>query len=171
MRMNPNRGQPASAWLRKSRPADVAAVLEENADEPHALELASALAGQLIERTSDLTDLIRATLSRVRDNEREQSVRRVFQALRIAVNEELIGLASALTAAAGRLGAGGRMVAISFQSLEDRIVKHTWRALEAAGQVRILTRRPVTAGEAEMDQNPRARSAKLRALECVREGS
>jgi 16S rRNA (cytosine1402-N4)-methyltransferase len=90
---------------------------------------------------------------------------RTFQALRIAVNEELVGLGPALEDATRRLAPGGRLVAISFHSLEDRIVKQTWRRLETAGAVRILTKRPITAGEAERAVNPRSRSAKLRAVE------
>jgi len=90
---------------------------------------------------------------------------RTFQALRIAVNDELGGLDRALEEAVGLLGPGGRVAVISFHSLEDRIVKQTWRRLEAAGGVRILTKRPITPAEAETASNPRARSAKLRALE------
>jgi 16S rRNA (cytosine1402-N4)-methyltransferase len=89
---------------------------------------------------------------------------RTFQALRIAVNDELTGLPRALEAAAGRLRPGGRVAAVSFHSLEDRIVKQTWRALEAGGGTQILTKRPIVPGEAEAAKNPRARSAKLRAL-------
>jgi 16S rRNA (cytosine1402-N4)-methyltransferase len=90
---------------------------------------------------------------------------RTFQALRIAVNDELVGLGPALEDATRLLASGGRLVAISFHSLEDRIVKQTWRRLETAGVVRILTKRPITAGEAERAVNPRSRSAKLRAVE------
>jgi 16S rRNA (cytosine1402-N4)-methyltransferase len=92
---------------------------------------------------------------------------RTFQALRIAVNDELVGLGAALEDAVGLLWPGGRIAAISFHSLEDRIVKQTWRRLEAAGRVRLLTRRPICPGELETAANPRARSAKLRALERI----
>ncbi len=103
--------------------------------------------------------------------------RRTFQALRIAVNNELEGLEAFLQEAAGYLRPGGRLVVISFHSLEDRAVKRAFRAL-AAPQVagkegaafRILTRRPVTPGDEEERRNPRARSAKLRALERVAGG-
>jgi 16S rRNA (cytosine1402-N4)-methyltransferase len=91
---------------------------------------------------------------------------RTFQALRIWVNGELDGLDSFLRAVVNRLRDGGRVVVISFHSLEDRIVKHTFRALERADAlVRVLTKRPVVPAEDEVARNPRARSAKLRAAE------
>ena len=99
---------------------------------------------------------------------------RTFQALRIWVNHELDGLDAFVIDAVRALRAGGRLVIIAFHSLEDRIVKHTARMLAkgegpAAGEamVRVLTKRPVVAGEAERDVNPRSRSAKLRAVERV----
>jgi 16S rRNA (cytosine1402-N4)-methyltransferase len=90
---------------------------------------------------------------------------RTFQALRIAVNEEVVGLGPALEEATRLLAPGGRVVVISFHSLEDRTVKQTWRRLEAEGGLRIVTKRPVTPGTAEQGANPRSRSAKLRAVE------
>jgi 16S rRNA (cytosine1402-N4)-methyltransferase len=90
---------------------------------------------------------------------------RTFQALRIAVNEELAELGSSLEQATCLLAPGGRAAVISFHSLEDRIVKQTWRRLEAEAGMRILTKRPITPGEAEEAENPRSRSAKLRGLE------
>jgi len=94
---------------------------------------------------------------------------RTFQALRIAVNDELTGLGPALEAAVGLLCPGGRVAAISFHSLEDRIVKQSWRRLESGRRARVLTRRPITPGQAEVADNPRARSAKLRAVERSQE--
>ena len=91
---------------------------------------------------------------------------RTFQALRIWVNGELDRLDAFVRRAALRLAAGGRLAVISFHSLEDRIVKHTLRALDRTeGLVRVLTGRPIEAGEAEIAVNPRARSARLRAAE------
>jgi 16S rRNA (cytosine1402-N4)-methyltransferase len=92
---------------------------------------------------------------------------RTFQALRIWVNRELEGLDRFLTVAAGRLDIGARFAVISFHSLEDRIVKHTFRSIASDDAYRIVTRRPLTASEAELLDNPRARSAKLRGLERV----
>jgi 16S rRNA (cytosine1402-N4)-methyltransferase len=91
---------------------------------------------------------------------------RTFQALRIWVNRELDGLDAFLGDATRRLLAGARLAVITFHSLEDRIVKHTFRALEKMGEgLRILTKRPVTPAGDEVARNPRARSAKLRAIE------
>src|SRR5581483_8378052 len=91
---------------------------------------------------------------------------RTFQAIRIWVNGELDGLDAFLGDVARRLASGGRMAVITFHSLEDRIVKHTLRALQQEGfGLRIRTKRPVLPAEAEIERNPRSRSAKLRAAE------
>jgi 16S rRNA (cytosine1402-N4)-methyltransferase len=81
------------------------------------------------------------------------------------VNAELDGLDAFLEDAAGALTGGGRLAIVAFHSLEDRVVKHTFRRLAAAGSVVALTRRPIVPGEAEHARNPRARSARLRAVE------
>jgi len=90
---------------------------------------------------------------------------RTFQALRIWVNEELEGLEAFIERAVGVLEPGGRLAMIAFHSLEDRIVKHTMRRLDASGAVRLVTRRPTIPGDAEIAANPRSRSARLRAVE------
>ncbi len=92
---------------------------------------------------------------------------RTFQAFRIFVNSELDDLRKLLQAAPQLLKPGGRLVVISFHSLEDRIVKDAMREGAKLGQYRLLTKKPVTPGEEEIDRNPRARSAKLRAAEGV----
>jgi len=92
---------------------------------------------------------------------------RTFQALRIFVNHELDDLRELLKAAPRVLKPGGRIVIISFHSLEDRIVKDAFREGAKQGHYRVLTKKPVTAGEEEMDRNPRSRSAKMRAAERV----
>jgi 16S rRNA (cytosine1402-N4)-methyltransferase len=94
---------------------------------------------------------------------------RTFQAVRIWVNRELDGLGECLGAVAGRLRPGGRLVVITFHSLEDRIVKHVFRSLQAAGThgLHVLTKRPLVPTAAETERNPRARSAKLRAAEAA----
>ena len=91
--------------------------------------------------------------------------RRVFQAFRIAVNDELNAMSLALPQAFDLLEPGGRMVVISFHSLEDRIVKNLFRTWAAAGLCLILTPRPLTPDESEINSNPRSTSAKLRALQ------
>jgi 16S rRNA (cytosine1402-N4)-methyltransferase len=90
-----------------------------------------------------------------------------FQALRIFVNRELDDLKALLEAAPGILKPGGRVVVISFHSLEDRIVKDAFREGARQGYFSLLTKKPVTATEEESDRNPRARSAKMRAAEKV----
>ncbi len=175
MRMDPTGGPTAAELLRRLPERELADLIyrwgEERWSRRIARVIVEARRAAPIASTTALAALVARAVPRGKWPRQIHPATRTFQALRIAVNGELTGLASALTTAAERLEAGGRMVAISFHSLEDRIVKHTWRDLEATGQVRILTRRPVSPGEAEMDLNPRARSAKLRALECVREAS
>jgi len=175
MRMDPTGGPTAAELLRRLPERELADLIyrwgEERWSRRIARVIVEARRAAPIASTTALAALVARAVPRGKWPRQIHPATRTFQALRIAVNGELTGLASALTTAAERLEAGGRMVAISFHSLEDRIVKHTWRDLEATGQVRILTRRPVSPGEAEMDLNPRARSAKLRALECVREVS
>jgi 16S rRNA (cytosine1402-N4)-methyltransferase len=98
-------------------------------------------------------------------NERIHPATRTFQAIRIFVNRELDDLKALLEAAPDVLKPGGRLVVISFHSLEDRIVKDALRHGFQTGVYRILTKKPVEAGEEEVDRNPRSRSAKLRAAE------
>jgi len=98
---------------------------------------------------------------------RIHSATRTFQALRIFVNRELDDLKALLEAAPKILKPGGRMVVISFHSLEDRMVKDAFRDGAQQGQFRVLTKKPVTASAEESDRNPRSRSAKLRAAERV----
>ncbi len=118
-----------------------------------------------VETTGQLSQIVRRAVPR-RGYQRIDPSTRTFQALRIWVNRELDGLDAFLVAASQRLRAGARLAVISFHSLEDRIVKHTFRALAAGGEaLRVLTRRPLIPGDEEVARNPRARSAKLRAIE------
>ncbi len=100
-------------------------------------------------------------------HERIHPATRTFQALRIFVNRELDDLRKLMEAAPQLLNTGGRLVVISFHSLEDRIVKDAMRDGAKAGRYKVLTKKPVTPGEEEIASNPRARSAKLRAAERV----
>lgn len=118
-----------------------------------------------IRTTTALADIVARAIPRGAWPRHIHPATRTFQALRIAVNDELTGLGPALEEAVTLLRPGGRVAVISFHSLEDRIVKQTWRQLAASGWGRIRTKRPVTPGDAEIAVNPRARSAKLRALE------
>lgn len=116
-----------------------------------------------IETTAELAEICRFVYPRKRH--RIDPATRTFQALRIAVNDELGQLERTLPVALEKLAPGGRAVVISFHSLEDRIVKHCFRGLGREGGFRVVTKRPLVASEAECAANPAARSAKLRVIE------
>ena len=122
-----------------------------------------------MDSTFRLASIVRRAIPRRGPLNRIDPATRTFQALRIWVNGELEGLDRFLDAAVQRLREGARLVVITFHSLEDRIVKHTLRALERRDEphIRVLTKKPVVPGEVEVRSNPRARSAKLRAAERV----
>ena len=119
-----------------------------------------------IDTTGRLASIVRRAVP-VRGYARIDPATRTFQAFRIWVNRELEGLDRFLEAAARRLRIGARLVVITFHSLEDRIVKHTLRALAHSqdATLKVLTKKPVVPDEDEVRRNPRARSAKLRAAE------
>ena len=170
MRMDTTAGPTAAEAIRDADERTLADVIYEFGEERHARRIARAIVHQggkaPIATTGQLADIVRRAIPR-KGYSRIDPATRTFQALRIWVNRELDGLDAFLAQAARRLAPGGRMVVITFHSLEDRIVKHTFRALQAAGEVglTIRTKRPVVPGEAEVERNPRARSAKLRAAE------
>lgn len=119
-----------------------------------------------IETTNQLAKIILSVRPRT-PADRTHPATRVFQALRIAVNDELNSLREALPKAVEVLNPGGRLVVISFHSLEDRIVKNSFRDWEKEGKIKTLTEKPVETGEEESLKNPRARSGKLRAVEKI----
>jgi 16S rRNA (cytosine1402-N4)-methyltransferase len=175
MRMDRHAGETAAQLLSRLPEPELADLIFRWGEERRSRRIARAIveARQLgpIETTTALAAIVARAVPR-RDWPRHiHPATRTFQALRIAVNEELTGLGPALEGAAARLRPGGRIAAISFHSLEDRIVKQTWRSLAARGSMRILTKRPITAGEVEVAANPRARSAKLRVLERTLQSS
>jgi len=170
MRMDRTSGATAAEAIRDADERTLADVIYEFGEERYARRIARAItharsAGR-IETTGQLAELVRRAIPR-RGSQRIDPATRTFQAIRIWVNRELEGLDDFLARAARRLGPGGRMVVITFHSLEDRIVKHTLRSLQAAADLglTIRTKRPVVPSEAEIERNPRARSAKLRAAE------
>jgi 16S rRNA (cytosine1402-N4)-methyltransferase len=117
-----------------------------------------------IRTTGELASAVRRSVP-TRGWQRIDPATRTFQALRIWVNGELEGLDRFVEACAARLAVDGRLAVITFHSLEDRVVKHTMRALVQAGTgLQLLTKKPVVPGAAEIEHNPRARSAKLRGL-------
>jgi len=121
-----------------------------------------------IQTTAQLAEIVSAAARPMNQAERRiHPATRTFQALRIFVNRELDDLKELLEAAPQILKPGGRLVIISFHSLEDRIVKDSLREGVKQGHYKLLTKKPVTPGEEEIDRNPRARSAKLRAAEKI----
>jgi 16S rRNA (cytosine1402-N4)-methyltransferase len=170
MRMDPTTGPTAAEAIRDADERTLADVIYEFGEERHARRIARAIIEArdrtAVDTTGRLADVVRRAIPR-KGYSRIDPATRTFQAIRIWVNRELEGLDVFLTQAARRLRPGGRMVVIAFHSLEDRIVKHTLRSLQATGDIglTIRTKRPVVPSEAEVERNPRARSAKLRAAE------
>ena len=170
MRMDRTSGPTAAEAIRDADERTLADVIYEFGEERHSRRVARALVDArtrgAVETTGQLADIVRRAIPR-KGYSRIDPATRTFQALRIWVNRELEGLDAFLRAAASRLGPGGRMAVITFHSLEDRIVKHTLRALQAEGAVglTVRTKRPMVPTDAEIERNPRARSAKLRAAE------
>ncbi len=184
MRMDTSCGETAADLVNSLPEAELERIIKEYGEERWAKRIAAfivkARAEKPIEGTLQLVDIIKGAIPKAKWEERIHPATRTFQALRIAVNHELDSLEQGLKAALDHLKPGGRGVVISFHSLEDRIVKHVFRDY-ASGctcprhlpvcvcsnqpRVRILTGKPVMATEEETEQNPRARSAKLRAVE------
>jgi 16S rRNA (cytosine1402-N4)-methyltransferase len=168
MRMDQTQGQTLAAWLAGVREAELADVIHQFGEERHARRVAAAIIRARDEgRLSDTAALASAVRRAAGGGhwQRIDPATRTFQALRIAVNDELSGLESFLQRAIALLKSGGRLVVIAFHSLEDRIVKQTFRQLAAEGLVLLVTRRPVRPQESELASNPRARSARLRTVE------
>jgi 16S rRNA (cytosine1402-N4)-methyltransferase len=172
MRMDTSSGATAAEMLATVDEPTLADVIYNFGEERYARRIARALVAARtlapVETTGRLADVVRRAVPR-RGYMRIDPATRTFQAIRIWVNRELEGLDTFLRQAAHRLARGGRIAVISFHSLEDRIVKHTFRALQAGSSplLRVLTKRPLVPTDAEVDRNPRARSAKLRAAEAV----
>lgn len=177
MRMDTSRGPTAAQWLQDASQAHIEQVLREFGEERYARRIAAAVVARRtdtpINTTDDLVDLVRRAVPR-RDRHKHPATR-TFQALRIAVNQELDDLTAGLEQALAVLAPGGRLVVLSFHSLEDRPVKRFMRhhagRLEGASErpTLRLVRVPKKAGAAELAVNPRARSAILRAAERLPE--
>jgi 16S rRNA (cytosine1402-N4)-methyltransferase len=166
MRMNPSRGQPASALLVTARESDVVRWLSEHSDEPFAVPLAAAIVRERPQTTAALAALVRRALSttarRLSEDDVSACVRRVFQAIRIEVNDEFSALETFLRALPQCLKPGGRVAILTFHSGEDRRVK---LAFKSGLRERIYTAAStevVRASAGEQRANPRSASAKLR---------
>jgi 16S rRNA (cytosine1402-N4)-methyltransferase len=169
MRMDQSRGPSVADLLRDVDETELADVIyqfgEERASRRVARAIVHARRESPIETTGRLAAIVRRSVPH-HGHQRIDPATRTFQALRIWVNRELEGLDTFLGNAARRLLENARLAVITFHSLEDRIVKHTFRAMEKAGEgLRTLTKRPLVPTDDEVARNPRARSAKLRAIE------
>jgi 16S rRNA (cytosine1402-N4)-methyltransferase len=184
MRMDPEAGATAADLLQELSESEIARIIFEFGEERHSRRIARRIVerreqGKPVSTTAELAELVRLAAGGSRKRQQIHPATRTFQALRIAVNKELEGLGEFVETAVDVLAGDGRFVAISFHSLEDRIVKRELRRLSghcecpprlpvcscgAREVVEILTRRPVTPGDPEIEENPRARSAKLRAV-------
>ena len=183
MRMDPTTtGDTAADLLAQLSEVEIARIIFEFGEERHSRRIARRIVekreqGQPVTTTKELADLVLKAIGGGKWKQIHPATR-TFQALRIAVNKELDGLAQFVETSIDLLQPGGQFVVISFHSLEDRIIKQELRRLSGHCQcpprlpicscgarkvVEILTRRPITSGPAELDENPRARSAKLRA--------
>jgi 16S rRNA (cytosine1402-N4)-methyltransferase len=186
MRMDPEAGATAADLLQELPESEIARIIFEFGEERHSRRIARRIVerreqGKPVTTTAELAELVRSAVGARGAGRKQQQIHpatRTFQALRIAVNEELEGLAEFVETSVDLLIPEGRFVGISFHSLEDRILKRELRRLSghcecpprlpvcscgAREVVEILTRRPVTPSGREVDENPRARSAKLRA--------
>jgi len=172
MRMDTTAGVTAADLLRDAEEPEIADAIYRFGEERFSRRIARAIVqardSSPLATTAQLATIVRRAVPR-HGFSRIDPATRTFQALRIWVNRELEHIDAYLGEIARRLNTGARLVVIAFHSLEDRIVKHTLRALAPrdGGPLRILTKKPVTAQSDELDRNPRARSAKLRAAECV----
>lgn len=170
MRMDSNGGATAKDLVNGLYERELAELFlklgEENWSKPIAKRIVEYREKKLIETTNELANII-LSVRRRSPSDRTHPATRIFQALRIAVNDELNSLKEALPKAFEALESGGRIVVISFHSLEDRIVKNYFRDLEENKYAKILTEKPIETSEEETSENPRARSAKIRVIEKI----
>jgi 16S rRNA (cytosine1402-N4)-methyltransferase len=169
MRMDPRNERTADQVVNRFDERELADLIYEFGEERRSRRIARAIVrARPLRSTRHLAEVIAAAARPMNQAERRiHPATRTFQAIRIWVNRELDDLRALLEAAPTVLRPGGRLVIISFHSLEDRIVKDALREGAQRGLYRLLTKKPVTASDAEIAQNPRARSAKLRAAERV----
>jgi len=173
MRMDPADEVTAAGLLNRLGQQELSRIIRDYGEERWASRIArfvvEARDRQPITTAGQLTEIIKAAIPAAARRKGGHPARRTFQALRIAVNDELGALRDGLSAAARVLRPGGRMAVISFHSLEDRLVKVAFRELALAGEYQLVTRKPLEPQEAEVLVNPRSRSAKLRVLSRVLE--
>ncbi|MBC9783245.1 16S rRNA (cytosine(1402)-N(4))-methyltransferase RsmH [Heliobacterium chlorum] len=186
MRMNPDGAVTAAQILNEYPEGEISRILWEYGEERWSKRIAQFIVNRRAEQplvsTVDLVDVIRAAIPAAARQEGGHPAKRTFQALRIAVNDELGALQEALPAALDALAPGGRLAVISFHSLEDRIVKNFFSEQAKSctcppdmpicgcgkkARLKIITRKPVTGSEEEIKTNPRSQSAKLRVAQKI----
>lgn len=187
LRFDASQGEPASSLIARLDARELTRLFTEYGEEPHAARIAKAIVAQrahaAIATSERLQEVVLAAVpARHGAPSRIHPATRVFQALRIAVNDELSALATALDGAIGILATGGRIVVLTYHSLEDRLVKQAFAAaargcicpprVPACGcgrtpTLRLITRKPLIPTDGELEANPRSRSAKLRAAERI----
>jgi 16S rRNA (cytosine1402-N4)-methyltransferase len=168
MRMDTRSGPTAAQVVNEANERELADLIYEYGDERRSRRIARAIVrGRPMTTTGELSRIV-ASAAPAMKQEKIHPATRTFQALRIYVNRELDEIKALLEAAPGLLKPSGRLVVISFHSLEDRIAKDSLRDGAHQGIWEVLTKKPVTASDAEIDRNPRSRSAKLRAAERTR---
>ena len=165
MRFNGDTGETASDLISQLSEKELTEIIFQYGEERHSRKIARSIkAMKSMTTVADLKEAIRRSTP---PQQRHKSLARVFQALRIAVNGELDKLKSFLDSFVDYLSINGRVVIMSYHSLEDRMVKHTFRALKQAGKLNVLTKKPIIPSADEQAQNSRSRSAKLRAAERI----
>jgi 16S rRNA (cytosine1402-N4)-methyltransferase len=170
MRMDRSTGDTAAQMIARVGEHELADTIYAYGEERFSRRIARAIVAARqdapVDTTLRLATIVRRAIPS-RGYQRIDPATRTFQAIRIWVNRELEGLDRFLEATARRLRIGARLVVVTFHSLEDRIVKHTFRALDRSrdAMLKVLTKKPVVPGDEEIRLNPRARSAKLRAAE------
>jgi 16S rRNA (cytosine1402-N4)-methyltransferase len=168
LRFDPTEGEPAWRMINRLRPETLADIIYEFGEERFSRRIARRIADtrqrEPIRTSRDLARVVMAAVPRQKPPQRIHPATRTFQALRIAVNQELKSLRIALERTPTRLAADGRLVVISFHSLEDRLVKEAFRNRQVWEN---LTRSPIEATDDELARNPRSRSAKLRAAKVL----
>ena len=165
MRFDAESDSPTALEIIRGEPKEkIERILREYGEEPKTRRIAQAIAEHRreVRTTRDLADLLREVVG---TSGFRKTAMRVFQALRIAVNDELENLRIGLETALSRLASGGRVAALAYHSLEDRIVKDKYRRAEQSQEYRRVNRKPIFASEKEVKVNPAARSARLRVLE------
>ena len=177
MRMNQEKGRTAEDWINSASEKEIADVLWRFGEERFSRKIAKKIVyyrkDKAIKTTGVLADIIRSS---IKGSYKIDPATRSFQAIRMLINEELLELESILASVLCMLKKGGRLLVISFHSIEDRLVKHHFRDLskvdtslsgEGSPDYRLLTKKPIRATREEIQANRRSRSARLRGLECL----